>query len=66
MLNDKQIKEIADSLLSTFLPKNEAETELTFNFTVPPNHTYKVWYEKRHTAWLFVKFEKVQIQKRED
>ncbi|PRD51973.1 hypothetical protein [Sphingobacterium gobiense] len=63
MLNDKQIKEIADSLLSTFLPKDDSATELTFNFTVPPNHTYKVWYEKRHTAWTFTKFEKVQIQK---
>lgn len=62
MLNDKQIKGIADSLLPTFLPKNGAETELSFNFTVPPNHTYKVWYEKQHTVWKFMKFEKVQIQ----
>ncbi len=61
MLNDKQIKEIADSLLSTFIPKNDAEIELTFNFTVPPNHTYKVWYEKRQKAWTFVKSEKVKI-----
>lgn len=63
MLNDKQIKEIADSLLPTFLPKSDSETALTFNFTVPPNHTYKVWYEKKQKAWVFVKSEKVQIQK---
>ncbi|PRD46790.1 hypothetical protein C5745_13045 [Sphingobacterium haloxyli] len=63
MLNDKQIKEIADSLLPTFVPKNDAETELSFNFTVPPNHTFSVSYEKRHTVWVFVKSEKVQIQK---
>ncbi|MBD1423758.1 hypothetical protein [Sphingobacterium chuzhouense] len=61
MLNDKQIKEIADSLLPTFIPKNDAETELTFNFTVPPKHTYKVWYEKGKTAWTFIKFEKVEV-----
>lgn len=63
MLNDKQIKEVADSLLPTFLPKDGSATELTFNFTVPPNHTYKVWYEKRLADWVYVKFEKVQIQK---
>lgn len=38
-------------------------TALTFNFTVPPNHTYKVWYEKKQKAWVFVKSEKVKLQK---
>lgn len=62
MLNDEQIKAIADSLLPGFLPKNALETELSFNFTVPPNHTYKVWYEKQANAWVFNKSEKVKIQ----
>lgn len=63
MLDDKQIKEIADSLLPTFVPKNDAETELSFNFTVPPNQTYQVRYEKRDGAWTFITSEKIQIQK---
>jgi len=62
MIKDEQIKIIADSLLSSFLPKDASVTELSFNFTVPPNHTYKVWYEKNKTVWKFKKFEKVQIQ----
>ena len=60
-LNDKQIKEIADSLLPTFAPKDEAETELSFNFTLGSNQTYKVWFEKRNKAWVFIKSEKVVI-----
>ena len=63
MLNDKQIRDIADSLLPTFLPKDQSETELSFHFTVPPHHSYQVWYEKGAKGWSFVKFEKVQIQK---
>jgi len=62
MLKDEQVKIIADSLLSDFLPKNTSKTELSFNFTVQPNHTYKVWYEKDNTGWKFKRFEKIQIQ----
>jgi len=62
MLKDEQVKIIADSLLSDFLPKYTSETELSFNFTVPPNHTYKVWYEKETTGWKFKRFEMIKIQ----
>lgn len=61
MLKEEQIKIIADTLLPGFLPKDAAETELSFNFTVPPNQTYKVSYAKSNKIWDFKKFEEVQI-----
>lgn len=60
-MTETQIKQIADTLLPQFIPKNDAETELSFNFTVPPNHTFRVWYTRSQKAWTFVRYEKVQI-----
>ena len=60
-MNDKQIKKIAESLLPTFAPKDETETELSFNFTLSSNQTYKVWFEKRNKVWVFIKAEKVVV-----
>jgi hypothetical protein len=54
MHSDEQIKLIADTLLSGFIPKDPEENELTFHFTIPPNKTYKVRYEKDiKNEWKF-------------
>lgn len=61
MLKEEQIKAIAGTLLSGFIPKDKAETELSFHFTVPPK-SYKVWYTKNNRSdWDFIKFEEVKI-----
>jgi len=61
MLKEEQIKLIAGSLLPGFIPKDDAETELSFHFTVPPK-SYKVWYAKNNQSnWDFKKFEEVKI-----
>jgi hypothetical protein len=57
MHTEEQIKNIADALLSSFLPKDANETELNFHFTIPPNHSYKVWYKRKKAVWSFEKFE---------
>lgn len=57
-----QIKLIADTLLPGFIPKDPAETQLTFHFTIPPNKTYKVYYEKNaKNEWTYLRFEPVEI-----
>lgn len=57
-----QIQLIADTLLPSFLPKDPAEKKLSFNFTLPPDDTYLVKYEKSVKAeWEFISFEKVII-----
>jgi hypothetical protein len=56
---DDQIQHIADTLLSTFLPKNQDEKTLSFHFTLPPNSSYKVFYEKSAKGvWEFIRAEK--------
>lgn len=60
-MNETQIKQIADTILPEFLPKNEMETELSFHFTIPPNSTFRVWYKKKGQSWAFVRFEKVTV-----
>ncbi|MGN7205718.1 hypothetical protein ACTHQF_15710 [Pedobacter sp. SAFR-022] len=57
MHTEEQIKNIADALLSSFLPKDSNETELTFHFTIPPSQSYKVWYKRKKAVWEFIKFE---------
>ena len=37
---------LAGQLLPRFIPKNEHETMLTFQFTVAPGDTYRVTYTK--------------------
>lgn len=55
---EAQIKLIADTLLPGFIPKSPDEKELTFHFTIPPNHNYKVWYQKTaKNKWEFTGFE---------
>jgi hypothetical protein len=58
---ESQIKLIADTLLPGFIPKNATEKELSFHFTIPPNKSYKVWYEKNvKNEWVFAGFEPVE------
>jgi len=40
------IELLAGQLLPRFIPKNENETILTFQFTVAPSNTYRVTYAK--------------------
>jgi len=40
------IELLAGQLLPRFIPKNENETTLSFQFTVAPNDTYRVTYAK--------------------
>lgn len=60
-MTETQIKQIADTLLPQFVPKNDAETELSFNFTIPPNNTFRVWYTKTGKTWAFVRYEKIEV-----
>lgn len=56
---DDRIQHIADTLLDSFLPKNEEEKTLSFHFTIPPNSSYKVYYEKSIKGkWEFIRAEK--------
>lgn len=61
MHTETQIKLIADTLLPGFIPKDPNENTLTFHFTIPPNKSYKVQYEKNvKKEWEFVRFEPVE------
>ncbi|MNL10796.1 hypothetical protein D3C87_1316080 [compost metagenome] len=58
---EMQIKLIADTLLPGFIPKDQNEKELTFHFTIPPNKSYKVYYQKdKKNEWTFVSYEPVE------
>lgn len=61
MYAEAQIKLIADTLLPGFIPKNSEEKELTFHFTIPPNKSYKVYYQRNiKNEWDFIRFEPVE------
>lgn len=52
------IEAIANTLLPSFIPKDEKETKLSFHFTLPPDSSYKVFFEKDAQAkWQFISFE---------
>lgn len=56
-----QIQLIADTLLPGFIPKDPEAVQLEFHFTIPPNHHYKVRYEKQAgKGWVFVYSEKAE------
>ena len=58
MHSEIQIKLIADTLLPGFIPKDASEKEMTFHFTIPPNKSYKVFYQKNaKDVWTFISFE---------
>jgi len=53
-----QISAIANTLLPSFIPKDKEETSLTFHFTLPPDSSYKVFFEKdKKGNWQFIKYE---------
>jgi len=55
---------IAGQLLPRFIPKNEAETTLSFQFTIAPDNTYRVNYVKKQVkgkaVWELVGYEEVR------
>jgi hypothetical protein len=58
MQSKEQVEKIGDLLLPGFIPKDKTATELTFHFTIPPNQSFKVWYQKNeNSTWTFVKYE---------
>ena len=55
----EQIEAIANTLLPSFIPKDEKETTLSFHFTLPPDSSYKVSFEKVADAkWQFKSYDK--------
>ena len=55
----EQIEAIANTLLPSFTPKDVKETKLSFHFTLPPDFSYKVFYEKDASSkWQFKSYEK--------
>ncbi|MDB5014693.1 MAG: hypothetical protein JWQ25_2895 [Daejeonella sp.] len=62
MYSAPQIELVANSLLPKFIPKDESLTEFSFQFTLAPNNTYKVYFEKtskKAPIWTYVKFEEI-------
>lgn len=56
----EKIEAIANTLLPSFIPKNKEEKVLCFHFTLPPDSSYKVFFEKDNKAnWQFKGFEEV-------
>jgi hypothetical protein len=54
----EQIEAIANTLLPGFIPKDKNETTLSFHFTLPPDSSYKVFFEKDAKAkWQFLRYE---------
>ena len=54
----EQIEATANSIVTHFIPKNPAETQLSFHFTIPPSSNYKVNYEKDAKGnWNFISHE---------
>lgn len=53
-----QIEAIANTLLPSFIPKDATENKLSFHFTLPPDSSYKVSFEKDAKAkWQFTGYE---------
>jgi hypothetical protein len=53
-----QIEAIANTLLPSFIPKDPLETSLSFHFTLPPDSSYRVFFEKDNKArWQFLRYE---------
>lgn len=57
----EQIEAIANTLLPSFIPKDNQETILSFHFTLPPDNSYKVFFEKDAKAkWQFIRYEQAE------
>ena len=58
MYPKEHIEAVANTLMPSFIPKDEKETTLTFHFTLPPDSSYKVFFEKDAKAkWQFKGYE---------
>ncbi len=56
-----QIEAIANTLLPSFIPKDAKETSLSFHFTLQPDSSYKVFFEKDAKAkWQFISYEEAR------
>jgi hypothetical protein len=54
----EQIEATANAIMQHFIPKDEAEKEFSFHFTIPPSSNYKVNYEKNQKqVWVLVGYE---------
>lgn len=54
----EQIEAIANTLLPSFIPKDNTESSLFFHFTLPPDSSYKVFFEKDvKSTWQYKGFE---------
>jgi len=54
----EQIEGTANAIMQHFIPKNEAEKEFSFHFTIPPTSNYKVRYGKNEKGvWVLVAWE---------
>ena len=57
------IEMIALQLLPQFIPKSDAETTLSFQFTLAPSNTYRVNFAKKQvkgkTDWELLSYEEV-------
>jgi hypothetical protein len=54
----EQIEAIANTLLPSFIPKDKQETSFFFHFTLPPDASYKVFFEKDGKSnWQYKGFE---------
>lgn len=62
MYSAQQIELVANSLLPKFIPKDDSLMEFSFQFTLAPNNTYKVFFEKvtkKSPVWTYVKSEEM-------
>ena len=61
MTEAQQIEMIAAELLPKFIPKDNSQDTLSFQFTIPPNITYRVNFEKKQNkaqvVWQYTGFE---------
>ena len=54
----EQIEGTANAIMQHFIPKNDAEKQFSFNFTIPPSSNYKANYERDAKGiWNLVGFE---------
>lgn len=55
-----QIESIALTLLPGFIPKDQRETTLSFHFTLPPDSSFKVFFERDNKlTWQFIRYQEV-------
>ncbi|MEO6523924.1 MAG: hypothetical protein ABIN91_19730 [Mucilaginibacter sp.] len=55
---------LAEQLLPQFIPKDPAATQLSFQFTMVPNKTYRVSYTKKQGVWAFTGYEEIAPERK--